>query len=212
MAAPITHIVLTDKIFNQYFKNKIKKDFFIGVCLPDIRYLKVIERSKTHFNNLTLDDIKKEKNSFLAGLKFHSLTDMVRERFINSKNIYSLFPESEYITESLKLLEDNVLYNKINNWNEFINFLKEILKDELSFGISEKDIKKWHKTLQGYFSQYPDNNIREILLIDLGFSKDIAKKLNFNIEKMEKNKKIIQIIYELYDDFDSLLFDTNLLS
>ena len=61
MAAPITHIVLTNKIFNKYFSNKEKGDFFIGASFPDIRYLKVIKREKTHFNNITLNEIKLER-------------------------------------------------------------------------------------------------------------------------------------------------------
>lgn len=84
MAAPITHVVLTAKIFDNFFQDKVKKDFFIGTLFPDIRYLKVIDRDQTHFSNLSISDLKTE-DSFLAGMKFHSMIDVVREKFILMK-------------------------------------------------------------------------------------------------------------------------------
>ncbi len=77
MATPITHVVLTDKIYNKFFSDKNKKEFFIGTLLPDIRYLKVIERNKTHFENLAISDLK-DDDSFLSGMKFHSILDKTR--------------------------------------------------------------------------------------------------------------------------------------
>ena len=53
MAAPITHIVLASKVYDQFFSNFSKKDFLIGTSFPDIRYLKVIDRNTTHFNGLS---------------------------------------------------------------------------------------------------------------------------------------------------------------
>jgi len=203
MAAPITHIVLTDKVFNKYFQDKEKKDFFVGTSLPDIRYLKVIARNKVHFNNLNLDKIKQE-NSFLAGLKFHSLLDKARENFVVSKDIYSLCPKSEYIIQSLKLLEDDILYDKIQNWQEFIDFFDEILPEELALDISKESLNKWHKILQKYFSKQPNDDTRKILLTDLGFSEEIAKEINENIKQMKDNQEIIQIIKELYNNLESI--------
>ena len=81
MAAPITHIVLTDKIFQNHFKDKNKADFYTGTVFPDIRYLGVIDRNKTHFKNLKISDVKKE-TSFWAGFKFHSFLDEAREKFL----------------------------------------------------------------------------------------------------------------------------------
>jgi len=46
MAAYITHIVLTDKIFDKHFSNKNKAEFYIGTSFPDIRYLGVIKKRK----------------------------------------------------------------------------------------------------------------------------------------------------------------------
>lgn len=72
MAAPITHIVLADKVWAQFLSSFNKNDFFIGTSFPDIRYLKVINREKTHFKNQSINDIKSD-DSIIAGIKFHSI-------------------------------------------------------------------------------------------------------------------------------------------
>ena len=105
MAAPITHIVLTDKVFNKHFSDKEKEEFYVGTSLADIRYLGVVERDKTHFKNLSLQDVIND-NSFDAGLKFHSLVDEVREQFMRKHDYYSLFPKSELLSQASKVLED----------------------------------------------------------------------------------------------------------
>src|SRR4030043_1902184 len=98
MAAPITHIVLTEKVFDKFFSDKKRKDFYIGTVFSDIGYLGVVDRQSTHFplQELKLEDVKKEQNSFTAGVEIYSLVDDIRERFIESKNFFLLFSESKY--------------------------------------------------------------------------------------------------------------------
>lgn len=137
MAAPITHIVLTEKIFDKFFKDKIRKDFFIGTSFPDIRYLKVIDRDKTHYNDLSVLDLGNDE-SFSAGVKFHSILDHAREKFIVENDTYSLCPKSKYITQSLKILEDEIFYQYTKDWGVYIDYLNEILPIERVYGIAEK--------------------------------------------------------------------------
>jgi len=207
MAAPITHIVLTDKVFNKFFHNKDRKDFFIGTVFPDIRYITNIDRLRTHFSlrSVDLNHINKEKDSFLAGLRFHSLVDDVRERFIRSKNVYSLIPESKYKTQALKILEDKLYYDKVDNWNEIIDFFDKILPEELDFNIKEQDIKKWHGILQRYFSKKPDKDSMEVFARDLNFSEEIQEEITNLIEKIRTDKKIKQASEEFYNNFESFI-------
>lgn len=202
MAAPITHIVFTDKVFDKFFSDKKRKDFFIGTVFPDIRYLKVIDRRAAHFpfGNVTIKDVEKEENSFRAGLKFHSLVDDVREKYIRTKDVYSFCPNLKYKKEALKLFEDELHYDKINNWTDIINFLDEVLAEESLFNIQEKDIKKWHKILQDYFYRKPDREIREKFGRGLGFSKDAIEEIDDFINQAESNDRIKQTIEELYNN------------
>jgi len=204
MAAPITHIALTEKVFDKLFKNKIKKDFFIGTLFPDIRYLKVINRDETHYNNLTVSNLKNDE-SFLAGVKFHSILDQTRERFITKNNIYSLCPKSKYITQSLKILEDKIFYKNIKNPGIYANYLNKILPVEKEYNILEKDLKKWHSLLQKYFRKQPNQNTITNFILDIDFTENIANEINKNIATMRTNKKIIEIIKNLYNNFDLLI-------
>lgn len=204
MAGPIGHIVFLAKIFDEYFSDLVKKDFFIGTSFPDIRYLRVIEREKTHFNHVTLSDIRKN-DAFMSGVKFHSLVDEIRERYMEDHDIYSLCPESKYITQSLKILEDEIYYSSIQNWDEYIQYLNEILPEQVNFGVRSEDVRRWHTFLQHYFVKQPNLSAVKSLCSDLGFSKEAAEEMITNIEQMKTNKKIVEVIKNLYIDFDFLL-------
>jgi len=204
MAAPITHIALTEKIFDKFFKNEVRKDFFIGTLFPDIRYLKVIDRNKTHYNDLSVADLGNDE-SFSAGVKFHSILDHVREKFIVENDTYSLCPKSKYITQSLKILEDEIFYQRVVNWSIYTNYLNEILQTERDYGVAEKDLKKWHSLLQQYFQSPPDEHAIMRFTRGVGFSEDAVQEINENIVIMRANKKIIEIIKNLYKNFDSLI-------
>ena len=112
MAAPITHIVLSGKIFDKYFSNFSKEEFFIGTSFPDIRYLGIIDRHKTHFSNASLQEIK-QKNSFWAGLLFHSFVDAKEIEYMKLNKIYSLMPHLKHVGHSFKFFEDELLYDKL---------------------------------------------------------------------------------------------------
>lgn len=204
MALPITHIVLTEKIIDKFFKDKNKKDFFVGTSFPDIRYLGVIDRSKTHYSNLSINDLRSDE-SFLAGLKFHSILDETREKFILENNIYSLCPESKYITQSLKFLEDEIFYDHIKDWSVYIEYFNQVLECEKSYKIKQEYIIKWHKILQKYFQYKPDSNSITNFIIGMGFTEKIADEIKNNISIMKQKTDIISIINNLYEKFDQLI-------
>jgi hypothetical protein len=110
MAAPIAQVYLALQILaeplNGYFN---EKEFLVGTSFPDIRYLKLIERTQTHYSNCTLDDIKKEKNSFKAGVLFHYFVDEKKEEYMLKNYIYEQLPQFRFISQSLKFAEDQLL-------------------------------------------------------------------------------------------------------
>lgn len=204
MAAPITHIVLTAKIIDKFFKDKNKKEFFIGSCFPDIRYLKVIEREKTHFNNLAIINLK-NNSAFDAGLKFHSILDIAREKFIIENSLYSLCPESKYTIVSVKLLEDELYYKKIANWHKYTDYLKEILTEEINIGVDINDIRKWHNLLSNYFRIKPNKKSVTDFMHGVYYTDDAIKEMFENINIIRADKKVIEILKKLYKKFDTLI-------
>jgi hypothetical protein len=204
MATPITHIVLSEKIREKFFPYKVKQDFLIGTSFADIRHLKVIKREETHYNNLKISDLQAD-NSFQAGLKFHSILDLAREKFMVEHKIYELCPKSDYIVTSIKLLEDKIFYNYISNWDEYIKYFDTMLSDEIAYNIDKSDLLKWHNILQAYFQIQPNAQSIVKHILRLGYSQEMANEVNANIAIIEKNEQVLAIVNKLYQEFENLL-------
>lgn len=203
MAAPITHIVSAEKVFNNHFPNHSKSEFFIGTSFPDIRYLRVIKREQTHSKH-TLPEIKLSE-SFEAGRQFHCLVDTLRENYMQANDIYSLIPQSKLIMQSLKLLEDELFYEKISDWGSVTSYFEMVLDEELKYPIHKDDIVKWHKLLQYYFTQKPTIETRKTLFESIYFDEESIKEVEGNLVVMRDNKQVLGIIENFYNNFDKLL-------
>lgn len=206
MAAPITHIVLSEKVLKNFFPRTEKKKFFIGTSLPDIRYLGVVDRNATHFNKVKFPLIK-DMDSFNKGLIFHSIIDSVREELLLSKDLYSIMPKSKYITQSIKLLEDQVLYNKIKNWSGICNYFKEILTEERNLGIDKESIRLWHNLLIDYYTSQPDENSLKAFVRGIRLESTIAEEIIDNIRQINDNKYVLSYIHLLYNSIEERIAD-----
>lgn len=204
MAAPITHIVLAEKVFNNYFNNKNKRDFFIGTSFPDIRYLRVIDRERTHPATSTLEECIKD-SSFESGMRFHILVDLVREHFMKEHGIYELIPESKYITQGVKFFEDQVLYYNVLNWVEIASYFDSILEEEQSFGIPEDSLHKWHNLLKNYFLQIPGTKELNNFSTGIGLGEEGTKEIVSINEKLKNIPIASEIVKNFYARFESLL-------
>ena len=87
MAMQATHIILANKIYHKFLADKNLAEFLIGNVFPDIRYIDKIPREQTHFANVTLKDLK-NADSFMAGVKCHSMVDELREKFLAENGLY----------------------------------------------------------------------------------------------------------------------------
>ena len=204
MAAPVTHIVLTDKIFDKYFSDKNRKEFYIGTSLPDIRYLGVIERSKTHFDNLTIKYLQ-TLSSFEAGLKFHSLVDVIREDFMEAKEVYGYLPKTPLAIRALKFSEDKIYYNQRSNWQDIAEIFGTILPEEVALGIKVEDVKKWHAILAQYFIEPSiDISVRQFMTM-LGMTKENSEEIIDHMKIIENSSSINKIITDFYNSFEELI-------
>lgn len=205
MATPITHIVLAKELLDTQPNSFSKKDFLIGTSFPDIRHLGVIERDKTHNPEVTLNEVLNTTNSFQSGLLFHSLVDEVREKFIQDNDIYSLVPKSKYIILALKLVEDEILFHRIDNWREITEYMNVVLDEEMVFQIEKDNLKRWHTLLRDYFSRKPTKDTRERFFMAIGFNKETIEEIEKIVSLVKKNEKAMEILKNVYSDFNSLL-------
>jgi hypothetical protein len=204
MAAPITHIVLANKIYEQKFPQQNKQEFFVGTSFPDIRYLGVIERDETHRGPESIEAIQ-GMSSFEAGVNFHQLVDNKREKYLQEHAVYDLVSNTDLIILAVKLLEDEIIYNNILDWQEYASFFTHALKQEIAYGIEQKDIQRWHKLLSSYISHKPNSESRKNLLLELGFSTESAKKINTTVQSLAENKKLVGIVNDFYNNFEEII-------
>lgn len=212
MASPIIHVAYTQKIYKKLFSDKNEREFYIGTLYPDIRYLAtknpVLSRHYTHLNfginskNLFLPgtkiDLRKiqKANSFKAGKSFHSFIDLV----LSDEVISGIMAKRNIKVNifAFKLLQDEILYDKVPDWNKYRDFLKETLRQESNFLFSKSQVKDWHNILSKYFAQKPDDNSRIEFGKKIGYSRRAAESINAEIKALKTDREILSLIEELY--------------
>jgi len=204
MAAPITHIVLAKKLHKTHFSDKNLNQFIVGTLFPDIRYLGVIQRQKTHYEEMSLDDIAAETDAFTAGAKFHSLVDLKRAHFVATQGVYAMCPDSKYAAQIVKAAEDLLLYKKIADWNAIGSMFDTIYDQELSYNILSEDLQIWHHLLKIYIQ----NNFDEDSLLEfsrgINLPKDVSEEITKEAYILAKNEEFVQIVAKLYDNFEQI--------
>jgi hypothetical protein len=228
MAAPIAHIVCALVLLNSgSVKVDNVQEFIIGTSFPDIRYLGVIEREKTHLHNLTLNDIKNAPTSFEQGRLLHSLLDEVREEFVEEHELYRFVNNTRFRSQILKFYEDMQLYPQIDDWRKISTYFDVVLPEEEAYGIKKEDIQTWHAVLKQYCAQRPTVHTIESFLqqrTDALLKKErsalkrfwvrsrewiknklITFVLTRNLKKLDKEKKVKTSINHFYKNVAEFL-------
>lgn len=210
-ACPITHVALAEKLFKirPGYSEDDKKAFIIGTVFPNIRYLADCDRSLTHLENVSLDDVLNASSPFLAGFLFHSYVDKQRELFVVSKGIYEYIASLCSCRPSMliKLVEDELIFDSIDS-NFCKKCLKTVLKEEKDFGIDEEVVENWHYLLTNYFSYKPGTILQYLSWRKLSFMGIPADKTG---EMLSHQKQLIKdpfmhdYVDEMLEYFDSLI-------
>ena len=204
MATPLTHIILTESIYKNTFANSKKIDFLVWTLLPDIRYLdRSIPRDKFHTDNMNLEIVVSADSSFKKWVLFHSLLDQVRDTFYIEKWIYVRWWDEEFII-ALKLLEDELLYDKISNWDTIMEDIHQFDYTTIS-DVNLDVLKKRYALLIQLMSRKPDNKSRELFMLWIWMSSEYITKINRIIWTIKADKKYESLIEELYSSFPNMI-------
>ena len=205
MAGPIAHIICAFSLLQSGALQVIdEKAFIIGTVFPDIRYLNVIDREKTHKDNVQWEDVISASSSFEKGMLLHSLLDRVRIVHFEQPN-EEIIPHIPMMrSQLLKFYEDRLIYNGLDNWNKIIEYFDEIIPEEKEWDISEKALKQWHRFIQGYCAQQPTPGslfscMRQLPQLQrhpsYAFFIRIYLELTFRLFKKKKLQKAIRSFY-----------------
>ncbi len=179
-AGPITHAYLAKKYFSHTPKygEAEKKAFMRGTLFPDIRYLGKISRNSTHYNPISLEEIKNEPSPFLAGVKYHSWVDIERNKYVESTTIKKQIPTTvdATLTHSyLKLIEEELVYKK-EGWNDCCEYLYDISPEELDYQMEKETIIRWHGMLTLFFKSSPTTALSLLSLFGSGSTNFISRE------------------------------------
>jgi len=197
MASQITHVVYGKKIYER-LSGFSWPDFLIGTLFPDIRYVAKVDRDKLHQFN-TSEGLIPRDNSFEAGKYVHWLIDEKREKFIVEKGTYDLLPKENYMNASLKLVEDELVYDRIGDWAEIVRILNNYPEEELSNGIDKETIELWHRLLKKYFLKEPGLSTWRDMILGMGFDNEVAEEVLNQTKTIKENPEVIKIIKATFE-------------
>lgn len=157
MAGPIAHIFCALAILQSgALKVNDEKAFIVGNLLPDIQYLGVIARDKTHYTNIRWEDIVAAPTDFQKGVLLHSLIDEVRIAQLEKPNERYIPALPIMRSQIMKFYEDSLIYSRISDWSKFIHYFDEILPEEKeAYQLSDTALKQWHQFIKTYCMQPP---------------------------------------------------------
>jgi hypothetical protein len=174
-AGPVAHVYLAEKFFELFperYSEQEKERFILGTLFPDIRYISDTRRDHTHDDDVSIKEILEQSSPFVAGMKYHSWVDHVRDHYVLADEIYDRLPNELTIEQKpsfLKVIEDELLLEQLDV--EFCcDLLERVDPEELEHGVTEQDISQWHAFLVFFFKTSPRTTVTLLSLVDSGRS------------------------------------------
>lgn len=204
MPWPATHILIAEKVFDQFFSHLDRNAFLIGTCFPDIRYPAKIKRQRTHIYNLTLSNIRAQP-AFQAGLCFHSMVDGVWNGYVGelSETLFSVVPHDRAMLHTLKILQDKYLYPLYAGWDQIAAFFESVLPEERTFGIDENMLQRWHQMLAFYLHKPPD--LEDLQMLSVSLPGELVDQISHYYQLYEHHPTLQRIMTGFYTDFTTYL-------
>ena len=183
-----------DQLEIRYFKN----------LFPDIRRIsKEIARSQTHQNFRPLDLDFNGLVPFEAGWKFHIWCDMKRNEILNKYDFYSLKHTEDFGGLSARLLEDELLYEKYNNWEKLVHLLNNPPNLKIKLGeqiVSYETLEYWYAIVAKYFEKKPSDKTIKIFISKYLSLKKEADGIIDALGKLRNNQKAVEILSRVSEE------------
>ncbi|MFA5926204.1 MAG: hypothetical protein WC831_04710 [Parcubacteria group bacterium] len=201
MAYQISHVVYAKK----YLEKNPRSDadaFMLGTLFPDVRKVAPeIRRRDTHFILQELNPDFSKLSPFRAGWKFHLWCDMRREEILNGYEFYSLGEITDYEDGlTAKLLEDELVYERYNNWEKLCYLLNNPPAIESSLPVSQETIERWYAVIAKYFEKKPDDRTIKIFLMKQPSFADDAEGIIDSLRKLRNNLKVAEILTKISEE------------
>lgn len=186
-AAPLTHLYIGD-IFLKYYNVEDRKAFLLGNIYPDIRYMSSVSRANTHRDDVTLNEIIKEEDSFKKGCLLHCYVDVLRENLVEILHIYDMLEPLDrgYKSQLLKFIEDEYLHARCQT-AEYVQINTAPIKQEFQHNLQLRDLQKWHLFISGYLTIKPSMQMYLLSMVTkemFGIPSHILYEWSYEIPKL----------------------------
>ena len=202
MASQVAHIIYAQKYFEKHPMPKDEQELFLMGCVfPDIRRIdETIKRQDTHMCHENCDLNFTRLSPFQAGWKFHLYCDMKREEILNKYDFYALSGTGDFWHLPDKLLEDELVYEKYNNWEKLVGFFNNVPAVDTGNGVSHETLSLWYAILAKYIEKKPDDRAMQIFLSKQPSLVDKKEGVIASVDKLRKNKKAVEILNKVMEE------------
>jgi hypothetical protein len=200
MASQISHVVYAKKYLDQH--PAMNADLFLlGTLLPDIRRVADgVKRKDTHVVYPELDLEFGGLSPFEAGYRFHLWCDMRREEILNKYDFYSLKHVADIGHLPAKLLEDELVYEKYNNWEKLRWLLDNPPKIKTALPVSQETIDRWFAINSKYFEKKPDDKTLKAFLFKQKKLRKISDEIIDVVGKLRHASKATEILKKVCEE------------
>jgi len=215
MASQVAHVVYAKKYLDRH--PAMNADLFLlGTLLPDVRRVTdEVKRKDTHIVYPELDLEFKNLSPFEAGYRFHLWCDMRREEILNKYNFYDLKYAADIGHLPAKLLEDELVYEKYNNWEKLIWLLENPPEVKINLNVSsasakasadfdlkvsQETIERWYAVNAKYFEGKPNEKTLKAFLWKHRKLRKLSDEIIDVVEKLRNNSKVVEILLKISDE------------
>jgi len=196
VASQISHIIYARKYFekNPALPN-FEDEFMLGCVFPDIRRIDDnIKRKDTHRCFETCDLNFEQSTAFEAGWKFHTYCDMKREEILKSSGFYEIKGAADFWGQAAKQLEDELLYEKYNNWEKLVHYFNNVPVPETGIAVSRETFQLWYAILAKYIEKKPDSKAMRVFLSKQSPFATKIDGIMASVERLRQDKKAVEIL------------------
>ncbi len=204
MASEISHVVYAARVLTNLGNQVREPDYWVGTLFPNIYQLGIKARHRLHPDKVSLYSLVAE-NDFMTGLRVHAWVDITRENYLRNHFWKERLPWNPVVSEALRLLEDDLLYDYFDDWDLVYRLLNKIDNDELNFISVSTVLSNWHKVIQNYIKNHPDDEVREKMLHDKGLTKAMAKETVSYVRKLRDLPAAQQLLEGFWVDLEDTL-------